>query len=905
MSDHRNLDEILDDGVEALRDLELEASVADRAAARARQRLAQQIPGFSAEGLASGPQDPGKSILRDCEDYQALIPAYLAGNLSPSRRLLLEDHSRSCLSCRRAVKQARSGEPAASRPQPLAAVPSRRGPVLRWAAAAILAVALGFTAWNLLDVLDLTHRQTATIAALHGDLYRVAPEGYIPLAVGQEIPFGKTMRTAKGSGAVVRLTDGSEVEISARAEVQLVERRQGTTIELARGNIIVEAAPQDSGRLFVATDDCLVSVKGTIFSVNSGTKGSRISVLEGQVAVDYGAREAVLEPGDQVSTHPSLGPVPVSREIAWSRNFDEYLALMRELEALGEEIDETLAQPELRYSTELLDLMPTGTVFYAAVPNLSSNLHQAYQTIQERIATSPALDAWWQETVVSEADQETLELAITEVTRLGSFLGDELVLSLSAQDGSSEIDEGVVESLLLVSSATDPAGLVAYVEEHRWEAESLPIHLVEDPDRGLPAAGDEALFLWVGDEVAALARDVETLRGLKGTLQRPQDNPFLSTRFRQRLAEAYGDGADWLVGADMGRILEGSEGTRGEVLERAGVLDVETLILERKKGTGAPVHYGAVLSFDGPRRGIASWLEAPAPMGSLEFVSPDANFVSAGLTKEPGLAVDEILDLLELAAPDLRSRIESLEAEHGLSLVEDFAAPLGGELTFALDGPILPTPSWKLIAEVYDPAHLQDTVGRLVDLVNSHSSRPEGLLRLEEVRSGGSTYHALRSNQANLSIYYTFLDGYLLAGPSIALLEHAAQYRASGYTLVDSAKFTALLPSDGQANFSGLTFQNLESVLNPLADLWGQREADLSPDQRQSLRELMAQSPATLTCFYGENDRIVAVSNSERGELASLLGVSSGLGIDRWMKSLGEGFLKLDLADETPAAQAE
>ncbi len=905
MSNPRTLDEILDAGVEGLRAQELEASVAEEAAARVRQRLAQQIPGFAAQAAPSGPQDPGKPILRDCGDYQALIPAYLVGNLSPSRRLLLEDHSRSCLSCRRALREARSGKPALVRPLPLTSVARRRGPVLRWAAVAILALGLGFSAWTLLDILNLRDPQSATIAALNGDLYRVTPEGYMPLAVGQEIPFGKTIRTAKGSGAVVRLNDGTEIEISARAQLELVERRKGTTIELGRGNIIVEAAPQGSGRLFVATNDCLVSVKGTIFSVNSGTKGSRVSVMEGQVAVDYGAREALLAPGQQVSTHPSLGPVPVSREIAWSRNVDEYLALMRELGALGEEIDEALAQPELRYSTGLLDLMPEQTVFYAAVPNLSSNLDEAYQTIQERIATSPALQAWWQEAVAADGDQEALEQAIAEVTRLGSFLGNELVLSLAAQDGASRDRGGVAKSLLLVSSTTDPAGLRAYVEEQQSEAENLPLYLVEDPDLWHPPGEGDALLLWVSDDLVALAMDVATLRNLAATRRQPQNNRFLSSTFRRRLAQAYADGADGLVGADMGRILRDPERAHAEILEQAGVLDVETLILERKKGVGASVHYGAVLAFDGPRRGIASWLEAPAPMGSLDFVSPDANFVSAGLTKDPGQVVDEILGLLEIAAPDLRARIESLETEHGLRLVEDFAAPLGGEVTFALDGPILPTPSWKMIAEVYDPSHLQETLERLVDLVNAHSSRPEGFLRLEESRVGGTTFHALRSNRANLSVVYTFVDGYLLAGPSIALLERAVQYRDSGYTLVDSPRFTALLPADGQANFSALTYQNFESVLNPLADLWGRAGADLTPAQRQELRQLAARAPASLTCFYGENDRIVATSTSERGEFASLLGVSSGLGIDHWMKTLGKGFMKIDFSGETPTTEAE
>ena len=65
-----------------------------------------------------------------------------------------------------------------------------------------------------------------------------------------------------------------------------------------------------------------MAVTGTVFSVSSGVKGSRVSVIQGEVHVSQDNEEKVLHPGDQAVTSANLEPVSVRDDISWSRNRD-------------------------------------------------------------------------------------------------------------------------------------------------------------------------------------------------------------------------------------------------------------------------------------------------------------------------------------------------------------------------------------------------------------------------------------------------------------------------------------------------------------------------------------------------------------------------------------------------------
>ena len=188
--------------------------------------------------------------LESCADFRALFPGYRKGSLSEARRMLVEDHLHSCVACRKAFQG--SGRVVVipnTTERPLA----RR--VIPWAMAAAAAVVLGIAMRPLVDRMMVGVGPRATIASVQGELYRVTDSGLTTLAAGAAVAENEEIRTSKGSRAVVRLRDGSSLEMAERSDLRISERWSGKTVRLERGSVMVEAAKQRRGRLEIATPE--------------------------------------------------------------------------------------------------------------------------------------------------------------------------------------------------------------------------------------------------------------------------------------------------------------------------------------------------------------------------------------------------------------------------------------------------------------------------------------------------------------------------------------------------------------------------------------------------------------------------------------------------------------------------
>ncbi|HKW75327.1 MAG TPA: FecR domain-containing protein [Terriglobales bacterium] len=725
---------------------------------------------------------------------------------------------------------------------------------LQWAVALAVVLALGISGYFVQRIFfSGPAGMRASVISFEGAVYRVGFSGEQALRAGDEISEGEQVRTAGESRALLRLRDGSVVEMNERAQLGVSMGRRDTTIRLDRGDIIVQAAKRKSGHLYVAAKDCRVAVTGTVFSVNSGLKGSRVSVIEGEVRVSEDGATRILHPGDQLSTSTALAAVPVKQEIAWSQNLDKHLALLAEFSKLQKKL-ETVRLPDLRYQSTLLPLLPSNTVLYAALPNLGDAVQQANQLFQQQLQESPVLKDWWQK-VQSQKGAPDFNQVIDEIHNFSQYLGDEIVLSINL--------DGRRASPLAVAHV-QRAGLKEFIEqEYSKHADaSHPKDMVVLDESQLNSskadAHKQALFMLVGSDFVAAAPNLAELRQFDAALKQGSGG-FADTDFGHRMQAEYQDGAGILIGANLHAMAAEHEyahpARNPQAFASTGFGDVQYLVAERKDSGAMPLNR-AELTFTGQRRGVTSWLAQPAPIGGLEFVSKNAGMAGALVSKSPAQILDDVLSIAGASDPKAQTEVAQTESELNIRLHQDLADTLGGEITFALDGPILPTPSWKLVLEVYNPGRLQSTIEQLIADANQKSRN--GQITLEQQAADGLAYYRVRlpGRTAAAEVDYTFADGYMVIAPSRALVRNAVAVHRSGDGLSRSAEFQALLPQDEHANASALLYQNLSPVLGPVI-------AQLSPSQVQSLQQIAADNKPTVICAYGEPNAIRVASNSK------------------------------------------
>ena len=152
---------------------------------------------------------------------------------------------------------------------------------------------------------------------------------------------------------------------------------------------------------------------------------------------------------------------------------------------------------------------------------------------------------------------------------------------------------------------------------------------------------------------------------------------------------------------------------------------------------------------------------------------------------------------------------------------------------------------------------LQVAIDKLVQSFNRQAQKSnQPGLTLNQTQLDGRTFYTIESLGGGpaAEFDYTFADGYMLLAPSRALLLAAIKTHANGTSLAHSGSFRALFPSDNQANFSGMIYQNLSPILKPLS-------SQLTSGQLALVQQLAADAKPSVFCAYGGSDRIEVASS--------------------------------------------
>ncbi len=823
---------------------------------RATQELRADVP--DAEAISASAKRSAQALdihmdreafdgaIQNCEGVQRLFGPYRANNLTENRRLLVEAHLRDCGECLRLYNEGRD-RVAVNWSAPAVRTAPRRSPLrLGWTLATSAAVlAIGLFVYR--AYWQVPPGVRAEVQSIDGSAYVIGDHGDRRIAAGAELREGDELRTAGDSRAVLRLSDGSLVEVNQRSALDVGARGRNMTVRLDRGAVIVQAAHRTSGHLYLRTPDCRVAVTGTVFSVDAGIKGSRVAVLQGSVNVAHAGIDTLLHPGDQLATSDNLAPEPLDQQFAWSPEHEKYVGMMAQLA----NVEHSIAQipfPESRYSSDLLARVPADTQLYVSIPNLGEFLQQANTIFQNQLNASPELREWW--THGHARNPDDLNDLVTKIHDVSQYLGNEVVFVAAGHGESRTIamladvtKSGLKDELQQVSGAEgklvilDPAALAA-----------------ADSSQNAGKGG----YALVRDHEVVLAHDIATLKKLNAQLDAGSSG-FADQDFGKQMAAAYNRGAGILLGANLQAMLQSAEqATRGAQkksgLESTGLSNVQYLIAEHREINGLPANH-LNLQFTGQRQRVASWLASPGPIGSLDFVSPNAAVAAATLTKDPAAIADDLMAMAQTNGHGVNWG--EIDSKLQIDVRNDLMANLGGDFTFALDGPVLPTPSWKMVVEVNNPTALESALEKLVLAIHNQAEGTQAhVLTIEPNTANSVQYYTVRDVTAGTVVAeYTFADGFMVLAPNRAILLDALKTHASGNSLARSAAFRASLPRDENENYSSVGYQNLSPVLTPLL-------SQLSGETAEAIQKLASDSRPTVICAWGMENRIEVASDS-------------------------------------------
>jgi hypothetical protein len=543
-------------------------------------------------------------------------------------------------------------------------------------------------------------------------------------------------------------------------------------------------------------------------------------------------------PQDQESSHETIAP----------GGAQDFRQLMESLARLQSKLEQGVQLPAARTQSKLLPLLPPATTACLSLPNLGDSIGQASEIFHQQLQQDPVLGEWWQ----TKAGMASLFVddALAKLQQFSGYLGDELMISVSGN--------GTDTSPLILAEIRKP-GLQTFLQQivRQYAGQGNAPVVVYTPAQLLATTKQPAhkpLMVLVRPDYMVAAADLKTLKGINTQLSRGGAG-FTATPFGQRLVQAYQGSVGVLLGVNLQPVLSQipKSGKDQATLDQSGFSDVKFLIIEGKY-SGGILTSNTDLDFSGPRHGIASWLAAPAAMGGLDFVSPNAGLAAGAVLKNPADIFDEIKTLSANNSEAIQG-IEQAEKELKINLRQDLFSKLTGQIVAAIDGPSTSQkPAWKVILQASDPAGLQQMLKQAVAGVNASAKKGKSI-DLKQHSENGLTWNVLQFDKGEKSdkIAYAVLDGYLVLAANETLLKEAAAIHRSGNSLAKSAALNELLPQGHTGAMSALLYEDLSQIYQSIMP---QQPAEMA----QMLQPFLAHGRSAVISVYAEDQAIRAIS---------------------------------------------
>jgi hypothetical protein len=750
-----------------------------------------------------------------CAEFRPDFHAYLVNELGGARRILVEDHLGRCSRCRAQIAELKGDRKIVAMPRRTSSRTMRLGAPARVralvAAAALLLGAL-YLGRDAIDGMMAPGGPRATVVSVNGGLYRV-PEG--ALQADGTIGEHESVRTGPGAHAVLRLADGSTVDVNEQTELFVTAAWSGQSVHLQRGDIVVKAAQQRRGRLQVLTRDSIASVKGTVFAVSAGLGGSVVSVVEGSVAVSQPGRDVLLSPGEQAASMPALA-TSVAQAVSWSPEAEYYLELLASFVNIEREL--ATFPSELRTQSALLSYLPSGAFIYGAIPNPGITIGRALFLAEEQAAQNAAFGAWWN----SETGQELRQMT-DRVQSVSPLLGDEIVSCVSIVGA---------EAVPIVMARVQPgvrAKLVSALQE-------------------LSTGGESPASYSVSDELMVVSSSPAHLAWALGHLGQGAGSPFAAV-----IGERYRRGVGWLIAMDAPPLVTMAAADDAPPIKLAGMTGMKYLFLEQRAPAGA-VENEVTFAFEGARTGMGSWLADSGSGGAAEYLPSDALVAGYVSIREPLQLFEEFTAQIARLGPDFEQGLATMDEKLGAGFAQNLAAALGTEAALALTGLSASGPTWVMASVAYSPAVIDSSFQRLVDAVNAELGPDEQGKRivLRQETAGGRTWSTMTPGGLPVGITWTYDRGYVVAASDRASAERAIATRNGGFPLIYSPEFLGQLPWSAGLHPSAFAWLNAKGTLGILSAL----------TSNARLAELVAARDPILAVFNGTPERIHGASRT-------------------------------------------